>query len=218
MGRRVMESEPPTSHPRPSNRPSLHVEAWVGEVRINAIRLVSLAAFYGYHVLNTFVISNDETLQGRFHTSVSLTVFLWAAGAVLMHLILLRRVMFPALPLTVIAWDISLATVVLCIGQNPHSMVVSVYFLIVASAALRFSIPPVYLATLGSLVGYLVFLGYSRFVLDLPIEVRVTRSNQIIMAIALATAGLLAGQSVRQVRRIAAGANARLAQGQEKSP
>ncbi len=214
----VTESELSSSEARLVNRPSLHVEAWVGEVRINMIRLVSLAAFYGYHVLNIFAISNDETLQGRFHTSVSLIVFLWAAGAVLLHLILLRRVLFPALPLTVIAWDISLATVVLCIGQNPHSMLVSVYFLIVASAALRFSIPPVYLATLGSLAGYLVFLGYSRFVLDLPFELRVTRPNQIIMAIALATAGLLAGQSVRQVRRIAAGGNVRLVQGQETSP
>ena len=208
-GVELQESEQSTSDPPPSCRSSLHTEAWVGEVRINMIRLVSLAVFYGYHVVNTFVFSNDAALQAHFHTTVSLTVFMWAAGAVLLHLILLRRVMFPALSLTVIAWDLTLATVLLCVCQNPLSTLVCVYFLIVASAALRFSLPPVYLATLGSLLGYLVFLGYLRFVLQLPDELRVSRPNQVITAIELVVAGLFAGQSVRQARRVAAGSYVR---------
>ena len=62
---------------------------------------------------------------------------------------------------------------------------------------------PIYLSAFGSLVGYLVFLGYARFVLQASIEDRVPRTNQIIFGIALIVAGLLAGQSVRQARRIA---------------
>lgn len=183
---------------------STGIEAWAGEVRVNLIRLAALVMFYGYHVLNAFVLSDDPTLRGRFHQTVSLVVFVWAAGAVLLHVVLARRIMRPAIPLTVIAWDIFMVTALLCVCENPQSMVVTGYFLIVASASLRFSLPPVYLSTAGSLMGYLVFLGHVRFVLQLPDELRVLRTNQIVFGIALIVAGLLAGQSVRQARRFAA--------------
>lgn len=181
------------------------IEAWAGEVRVNLIRLAALAVFYGYHVLNVFVISDAPALRGRFHQTVSLVIFVWAAGAVLLHVVLARRIMRPALPLTVIAWDIVMVTALLCVCENPRSMIVTAWFLIIASSSLRFSLPPVYLSVFGSLLGYLVFLGHSRYVLQLPIELRVPRTNQIVFALALVVAGLLAGQSVRQARRIAAG-------------
>lgn len=183
---------------------TMRTEAWVGEVRVNLIRLIALAMFYGYHVLNTFVISDDPALRGRFHQTVSLVVFVWAAGAVLLHVVLARRIMRPSLPLTVIAWDIVMVTALLCVTENPRSMVVTAWFLIIASASLRFSLSAVYLSAVGSLLGYLVFLGHTRYVLQVPDELRVPRTNQIVFAIALAVAGLLAGQSVRQARRIAA--------------
>ncbi|MBC7966311.1 MAG: hypothetical protein H7Z17_10355 [Fuerstia sp.] len=183
---------------------STTIEAWAGEVRVNLIRLAALAMFYGYHVLNAFVFSDDPTLRGRFHQTVSLVVFVWAAGAVLLHFVLVRRLMRPSLSLIVITWDIVMVTALLCVCENPRSMVATAYFLIVASASLRFALPPVYVSAVGSLAGYLVFLGHARFVLEVPDELRVPRTNQIVFGIALAVAGLLAGQSVRQARRIAA--------------
>lgn len=183
---------------------SMRMEAWAGEVRVNLIRLAALAMFYGYHVLNAFVISDDPALLGRFHQAVSLVVFVWAAGTVLLHVVLAHRIMRPALPLIVIAWDIVMVTALLCVGENPRSMLVTAWFLIIASASLRFSLPPVYLSTVGSLLGYLVFLGHARYVLQVPDELLVPRTNQMIFAITIAVAGLLAGQSVRQARRIAA--------------
>ncbi len=183
---------------------STRSEAWAGEVRVNLIRLAALAMFYGYHVLNAFVINDDLALRGRFHQTVSLVVFVWAAGAVLLHVVLARRLMRPSLPLTVVAWDIMMVTALLCVCESPRSMVVTAYFLIIASASLRFSLPPVYLSVVGSLMGYLVFLGHTRYVLQVAEELRVPQTNQMIFGIALLVAGLLAGQSVRQVRRIAA--------------
>ena len=153
---------------------SMRMEAWAGEVRVNLIRLAALAMFYGYHVLNAFVISDDPALLGRFHQAVSLVV---------------------------------MVTALLCVGENPRSMLVTAWFLIIASASLRFSLPPVYLSTVGSLLGYLVFLGHARYVLQVPDELLVPRTNQMIFAIAIAVAGLLAGQSIRQARRIAARAS-----------
>lgn len=183
---------------------STGIEAWAGEVRVNLIRLAALTAFYCYHLLNVFVINDDPTLLGRFHQTVSLVVFIWAVGAVLLHVLLAHRIMLPALPLIVIAWDIVLVTALLCVCETPQSTLVTAYFLIIASASLRFSLPPVYLSAVGSLVGYLVFLGYARFVLQVPDELRVPRTNQFLFGIALVVASLLAGQSVRQARRIAA--------------
>ena len=183
---------------------STRIEAWAGEVRVNLIRLAALAMFYSYHVLNAFVINDVLALRGRFHQTVSLVVFVWAAGAVLLHVVLARRLMRPSLPLTIVAWDIVMVTALLCVCENPRSMVVTAYFLIIASASLRFSLPPVYLSVVGSLMGYLVFLGHTRYVLQVAEELRVPQTNQIVFGIALLVAGLLAGQSVRQVRRIAA--------------
>ena len=45
--------------------------------------------------------------------------------------------------------------------------------------------------------------------LQLPDELRVSRPNQVITAIELVVAGLFAGQSVRQARRVAAGSYVR---------
>ena len=61
---------------------SIQTEAWAGEVRVNMIRLVALTAFYSYHLLHVFAISDDPTLPGSFHQTVSLVVFTWATGAV----------------------------------------------------------------------------------------------------------------------------------------
>ena len=176
---------------------SIKIEAWVGEVRTNLIRLAALTAFYIYHLLNVFAFSDDPNLPGRFHLTVSLVVFVWATGAVLLHFVLSRRAMYPVLPFIVIVWDIVLVTALLCVCERPQSTLVSVYFLIIASASLRYSLPPVYLSSFGSLIGYLVFLGYARFVLQASTEQRIPRTNQVIFGMALLAAGLLAAQSVR---------------------
>src|SRR4051812_33964521 len=38
------------------------LEAWAGEVRVNLVRVAALVAFYGYHLLNVYALSDDPAL------------------------------------------------------------------------------------------------------------------------------------------------------------
>src|SRR5262249_59555100 len=84
------------------------------------------------------------------------------------------------------------------------------YFLIIGSAPLRLSLRLVYVTTLGAMAGYVLFLGYYKYFL-VGVERyaadpnRLSRTDQAIFILALGAAGLLAGQMVRQARRLVLG-------------
>lgn len=88
---------------------------------------------------------------------------------------------------------------------------VALYFPIIAAASLRLSLPLVYVATLGSMTCYLFLLGaYAWYQVGWEEyyrnpTVRIPRSNQMILLLAFGTTGLLAGQMVRQARRMVRG-------------
>jgi hypothetical protein len=96
-------------------------------------------------------------------------------------------------------------TAVLMIGRDPGSLFAVLYFLVVAAAPLRLSVPLIYTATLGAMAAFLFFHGYIRFWLQLPVEQRLPHSQQVIFLLALAVTGLVAGQVLRQARRLAGG-------------
>jgi hypothetical protein len=85
------------------------------------------------------------------------------------------------------------------------------YFLVIASAPLRLSLRLVYVATFACMAGYLFLLGHYAYFLvgyhryyATP-ELQIPRTTQIIFLLALGGAGLLAGQVVRQARRLVSG-------------
>jgi hypothetical protein len=90
-------------------------------------------------------------------------------------------------------------------GGDARSMLAVLYFLVIVAAPLRLSLPLVWLATLGAMAGYAFFLGYVRWRLELPSEQRLSRPQQVVFVLALGAAGLLAGQFVRQCRRLVYG-------------
>lgn len=181
------------------------LEAWAGEVRVNFFRLAAVVAFYGHHLVQVFVTGGDDSLTGAYHMAVTILVLIWAATVVVLHVCLSRRFVPPALKYVATAWDLMLVTAVLAVGCDPKSMLTVLYFLVIGAAVLRLSLPLVYAATLGAMAAYLVYLGYLRFVLELPATERLSRPQQIIMVLALGGAGILAGQAVRQMRRIVSG-------------
>ena len=103
------------------------------------------------------------------------------------------------------AWDILLITTLLMVGGDGRSMLAVLYVLVIVAAPLRLSLPLVWTATLGAMAGYAFFLGYVRWRMELPIEQRLSRPQQVVFLLALGAAGLLAGQFVRQCRRLVYG-------------
>jgi hypothetical protein len=181
------------------------LEGLAGEVRINLIRLVALVAFYGHHLVNVFVIRDNPALRGAYHTVVTSLVLAWALAVLVIHYCLMHRWLPGISKYIVTTWDILLITTLLMAGGDGRSMLAVLYFLVIVAAPLRLSLPLVWTATLGTMAGYAFFLGYVRWRLELPAEQRLSRPQQIVFLLALGAAGLLAGQFVRQGRRLVRG-------------
>jgi hypothetical protein len=187
-------------------------EAWAGEIRVNLVRAVALAAFYAYHLLDVYVLKTDPSAGGEFHLRVTLVTLTWVLLVVLLHLLLSRRFAPPWLGFFATAWDLALVTALCSISPlGPASPLVLLYFLVIAASPLRFSLPLVYATTLGAMVAVTLLLGYHVFIQLGPEryyaegQPRIPRSTQAIFLLSLGTAGLLAGQIVRQAQRLAQG-------------
>lgn len=174
------------------------VEAWAGEIRINLIRLVAIVLLYGNHLV-TFYVTKADT-DAKFHLAATALVVAWTVGSLGLHALLLRRWRPSALGPIVAASDAVMITTMLLLGGGPKSALLPVYFLLIASSALRAAVPAVWTATGAALAGWLVLLGHAKWVQP---DWAIPRHQQIIFGIALLCAGLLAGQAVRQSARLA---------------
>jgi hypothetical protein len=187
------------------------LEGWAGETRVNLIRAAALVAFYGHHLVNVYLLKEDPSLRGQFHASVTGVVLIWAFVVLLLHVCLLRRYVPPALKYLSTANDLVLLTTMLMVsGAGPNTPLMMLYFLIIASAPLRLSLRLVYVAAFGSMAAGVALVGYQYFFLLGPEKYyespeRVPHASQIIYLLALGAAGILAGQVVRQARRLVEG-------------
>ena len=196
------------------------LEAWAGEVRVNLIRVAAILAFYGHHLFN-FYVFRDPTIDVDYHVIVTLLVVAWSILAGLLFFLLRRRQMPPSLKYASTAGDLVFLTLLLLPGHGVKGPLVALYFPIIAAAALRLSLPLVYVATLGSMASYLFLLGaYAWYQVGWEEyyrnpSVRIPRSDQVILLLAFGTTGLLAGQMVRQARRLVRGYPVAVASAQE---
>jgi hypothetical protein len=103
------------------------------------------------------------------------------------------------------ACDLVLLTAVLTVANGPRSPLVVAYFLVIALAALRLSLPLIWLATLGAMAGYLFLLDFVDYYVaaDRSATMSVPRYFQLIVLVALALEGVILGQLIRRVRTMA---------------
>jgi hypothetical protein len=194
------------------------IEGWAGETRVNLIRIAAILAFYGYHCLNhyffrdkSFATVDDETLSVNYHTAVTSLVLIWCCIALAVYLCLANRYVPEWLKFATTASDTVMVTGLVIISGGPLHPLTVLFFLIIAAAPLRLSLQLVYVATFGAMAGYLISLGYYAYVsvgysrYYSVTALQVPRTQQVIFLLALGAAGLLAGQIVRQARRMADG-------------
>jgi hypothetical protein len=199
------------------------IEAWAGEVRVNLIRLAAIVAFYGYHLINVFLIPGNQALRGTYHATVTSLVMAWAATVMVLYFCLSRRYVPPGLKYASTLWDILLITALIALPKDkPTSPLLTLYFVVIASSALRLSLRLVYVATLGSIVAYLFLLGFYAFwVVGSEAYygkegLRIPRAHEVIFILALGATGICAGQMVRQARRLVEGYPVTVAEPQGK--
>jgi len=185
-----------------------------GEARANVIRLVAIGGFYLIELLNYYGVrlgplEIEPGVSKQFHQTVTALAAAWTLIAVGVF-IALRRGFFPSpMKYVVTGCDIAVLTGILMVADGPRSPLVVAYFLVIAVAALRFQLRLVWFATVGSMAGYLVLLGYARWFagreesLFGPRDLSVPRYQQLVFLLALALAGVVLGQIIRRVRALA---------------
>lgn len=58
------------------------LESWAGELRLNLIRLVAIAGFYGYHLLDAYLLRPDDAaIHGTYHAQITGSAVIWAIRA-----------------------------------------------------------------------------------------------------------------------------------------
>lgn len=193
------------------------LEAWAGETRVNLIRAAALIGFYGYHLLNVYLI--DQSLSGAYNLKVTSIVLAWTLAVGALYVCLSRRWVPPALKYVATFWDLALITALLLVDKNagPHSPLTFLYFLVIAASPLRLSLRLVVTSTLGAMTAATLMMGFYVFVLIGPDEsgqflyyknakaVVELRTAEIIFLLSLGAAGLFAGQVVRQAQRLVQG-------------
>lgn len=177
------------------------VESWAGEVRVNLIRTCAVAAFYGHHLLRQFVLPGDKPTP-EYHTAVTLIAAAWVVLVIALHFALRSRFWPGWLKFAASGLDAFLVTLLTLAGGGPRSPLGVLYFLVVAASALRLSLRLVWATTAAAITGY---LGTVLFTIVKRPEWRIPHDQQVIFMLGLLGTGLVAGQMVRQARRLIRG-------------
>jgi hypothetical protein len=177
------------------------IEAWAGEIRVNLIRLVAIAALYGHHLLNVYLFRID--LPARYHQTVTAIAAGWTLAGLALHTALSRRWNPPWLRIAAVSFDATMIAALLLVSQGPRSPFLMLLFLLIGTAGLRLDLRLVWVTTILAILVYGLACGYDRWGLKLAAPDRVPRQHQVILVIGLVSAGVLIGQAVRQARRFA---------------
>jgi hypothetical protein len=184
------------------------VEGFAGETRMNLARLAAIAVFYVRHLVEVIAAAPSDPVRGAYHTRITWICLLWAGAGAVLYLWLRRRRVEPWLKYVVVVIDAVMITLICTLAGGPKSPLVLLYFPLVASAPLRLSLRLVYVATAAAILGYLCVLGvYAWYVIGFQTyyatpALRIPRSQEAIVILALLATGFLCGQIVRQMRRM----------------
>ena len=181
-------------------------QEYEGEARANVLRIIGIAAFYvvelvNYHGLQLGFFEMPKVVEKPFHQAVTALAVVWTMVALGVLLCLSQRIFPAVLKFVSTGCDVVLLTGVLLVADGPRSPMVIGYFLVIALATLRFNLPLVRMATVGSMAGYLFLLGYARWFTQR--DLHVPRYHQMIFLLALALCGIVLGQVIRRVRGLA---------------
>jgi hypothetical protein len=199
-------------------------QAYHAEARANLLRIIAIGAFYAIHLWSYYSaqgrlpnvgflqIAQAAEINRQFHILVTLVAVAWAMLALGILLALQQRVFPRWLPYFSTGCDIVLLTCVISLGAAARSPFVAGYFLILVLTTLRLSLPLIWFATGGCGLAYLCVLGVAKWperfgaaklLGEAPLDLRVPRYHQVIILLSILLAGVMLGQIVRRVRRLA---------------
>ncbi len=195
-------------------------QEYEGESRANLLRIVAVGAFYIVELLRFYVFEKGAAEQLAFHRQATMIAVAWTMVALAIMLCLKLRIFPAALKYASTACDILLLTALAALnGPGPFSPMVLGYFLIVAMAALRFSLGLVWFATLGGMLGYWSLVGLEDAKTSRWFDAvhAVPPARQLVTLLSLGLTGIVIGQVVRRVKGMASEYAQRLAAVEKKA-
>jgi hypothetical protein len=172
-------------------------QEYEGEGRANLFRIAGIGLFYCIEWANY----SAGVVDRPFHQAVTALALAWAFVALVVLICLTQHVFPAALKFLSTAVDLVLLTVILMLADGPKSPLVVAYFLLIVLALLRLSLPLIWFTSAGAILCYMFLLGYARWFTER--DIRVERYQQAIFLLALVLTGIVLGQVVRRVRRMA---------------
>lgn len=177
-----------------------------GEARANLLRIIAIGAFYVVQLIHYYFFTDQSEAVRAFHLRATAIAVAWSMIALAVRLCLRRQIFPAALKYCTTACDLLLLTGLASLAAGPHSPLVLAYFLIIAMAALRFSLGLVWFATLGAMAGYWLLVGIEDLKTSRWFDAThaVAPVEQLITLVSLGLAGIVIGQVVRRVQAMAA--------------
>ena len=176
-----------------------------GEARVNLLRIIAVGAFYCVQLAQHFLLSQPTADSTRFHQQATAIAVAWTLVALAVLLSLRLRIFPAALKYISAACDLVLLTVLASLAAGPSSPLVLAYFLVIALAALRFSLGLVWFSTLGAMAGYWLLVGLADAKTSRWFDEQhaVPPATQLITLLSLGLTGVIIGQVVRRVKSLA---------------
>ncbi len=177
-------------------------QEYEGEGRANLLRIMAIGAFYIVQLAHYYGFSEHTQEVVAFHQAATALAAAWTLIAVAILLCLRQRIFPAVLKFVSTGCDIVLLTALASIGSKANSPLVFAYFVIIALAAMRFSLRLIWCATLGGMLGYLALVGLTDtkwFDADHAVPV----VTQLVVLLSLALTGIMLGQVIRRVRALA---------------
>jgi len=202
-------------------------QEYEGEGRTNLLRILAIGVFYLVELANYYWISHGSENPDftAYHQKVTALAVAWTMVSLAVLLCLRLRV-FPAfLKYVSTGCDLLLLTALASVDHGlsspapdgPDSPLVLAFFLVLALAAVRFSLGLVWFATLGSMAGYMALVAL-RDKSWFDADHSVPPVTQLITVLSLALTGIVLGQVIRRMRSLAEEYSARMAKERAVSP
>lgn len=176
--------------------------AYEGEIRTSILRAALVSVFYGIQLINHLGFSVQDAAAVIHHQRVTYLCGGWLLVSLAVLVALRQRIFPPAIKFLTTAFDLAFLTFAAAIGTGTASPLVGCFFLIIAMATLRFSLPLIWFTTIGAMVSYMALVGlgdptwFDSDHTTSPVTQMVTLS-------ALAATGVVLGQVVRMLRSLA---------------
>ena len=129
-------------------------QEYEGEGRANLLRIVAVGSFYTVQLVNYHLLTAQTPDAILFHKKATALAVAWVMLSLAVLMCLRRQILPAVLKFASTAADVALLSGLAIAGSGPESPLMFGYFLIIALAALRFSLRLVWFATLGCMAGY----------------------------------------------------------------